>query len=109
MYPPQNRSQLKRKEPPVQEAENNLSPTVEQTSSQTQLVKFQRFQSAWDPTKIHSQTLFVLATKANKVISIQNSYYNVSIDLHIIYFYRFYREEDAHIINTQNCSSIPST
>lgn len=64
----QNRSLLKRKEPPVQEPENNLSPTIEQTSSsQPPLVKFQRFQSAWDPTKIHSQTLFVLATRANKV------------------------------------------
>jgi len=64
----QNRSLLKRKEPPVQEAENNLSPTIEQTSSQTPLVKFHRFQSTWDPVKIHSQTLFVLATRAaNKV------------------------------------------
>ncbi|XP_025409953.1 deoxynucleotidyltransferase terminal-interacting protein 1 [Sipha flava] len=60
-----NRSLLKRKEPPASEAENNLSPSVEQTS-QPPLVKFQRFQSAWDPTKIHSQTLFVLATRANK-------------------------------------------
>ncbi|XP_060841468.1 deoxynucleotidyltransferase terminal-interacting protein 1 [Rhopalosiphum padi] len=59
-----NRSLLKRKEPPVQEAENNLSPTIEQTSSQTPLVKFHRFQSTWDPVKIHSQTLFVLATRA---------------------------------------------
>lgn len=64
----QNRSQLKRKEPPVQEAENNLSSTIEQTSSQTPLVKFHKFQSTWDPVKIHSQTLFVLATRAaNKV------------------------------------------
>jgi len=78
----QNRSLLKRKEPPVQEAENNLSPTVEQTSTQTQLVKFQKFQSAWDPSKIHSQTLFVLATKANKVFFL----YKIRIilmDLHI--------------------------
>lgn len=64
----QNRSLLKRKEPPVQETENNLSPTIEQTTSQTPLVKFHRFQSTWDPVKIHSQTLFVLATRAaNKV------------------------------------------
>jgi len=59
---------LKRKEPPVQEAENNPSPTIEQTSSQTPLMKYHRFQSTWDPVKIHSQTLFVLATRAaNKV------------------------------------------
>lgn len=64
----QNRSLLKRKDPPVQETDDNLSPTIEQTSSQPPLVKFQRFQSAWDPTKIHSQTLFVLATRANKVL-----------------------------------------
>lgn len=71
----QNRSLLKRKEPPVQEPENNLSPTIEQTSSsQPPLVKFQRFQSAWDPTKIHSQTLFVLATRANKVNTILQIY-----------------------------------
>lgn len=64
----QNRSQLKRKDPPVQETENNITPTVEKKSSQPPLVKFQKFQSAWDPTKIHSQTLFVLATRANKVL-----------------------------------------
>lgn len=69
----QNRSLLKRKEPPIQELENNFSPTIEQQTSQPQLVKFQRFQSAWDPTKIHSQTLFVLATRANKVLFVNVS------------------------------------
>lgn len=77
----QNRSLLKRKEPPVQESENNLSPNVEQqTSSQPQLVKFQRFQSAWDPTKIHSQTLFVLATRANKVPTISHIYLLIELN-----------------------------
>lgn len=80
----QNRSQLKRKEPPVQEAENNISPTIEQMSSQTPLVKYHGFQSTWDPVKIHSQTLFVLATKAaNKVhfIFINQNYLFVLFNL----------------------------
>ncbi|XP_050532622.1 deoxynucleotidyltransferase terminal-interacting protein 1 isoform X2 [Daktulosphaira vitifoliae] len=60
-----NRSPLKRKEP-IPELDDNLSPVIDQQSSQTSLTKHQRFQSAWDPSKIHSQTLFVLATRANK-------------------------------------------
>ncbi|XP_050428548.1 deoxynucleotidyltransferase terminal-interacting protein 1 isoform X2 [Adelges cooleyi] len=58
-----DRSPLKRKE---QELEDNLSPTLEQKSTQPPLAKYQRFHSAWDPSKIHSQTLFVLATRTIK-------------------------------------------